>query len=488
MTNLSEVLRAGYSHRLDATFLHTPGADPLSFAAVEQRAAEFAGALEHFGVAVGDRVAVQVTKSTDAFALYLACLRRGVIYLPLNTAYTPTEVAFFVEDAEPALVVTVPGAPPAGGIAQATLDDDGTGSLVDAAAAAAPVEAIVERADADVAAMLYTSGTTGRSKGAMLTHGCLADNGRSLHQVWSFQPGDVLLHSLPIFHVHGLFIALHPAMLNASETIFLPRYDVDEVLRYLPHASIMMGVPTHYTRLLADDRFNAASCRNVRLFTSGSAPMTEAVHREFEARTGQRIVERYGMTEAGIITSNPYNGERLAGTVGFPLPGVTLRIADETGAEVPVGETGVVEITSPSLFAGYWRLPEKTASEFRADGFFITGDVGSVDAEGRVTLEGRSSDMIISGGLNVYPKEIEMVLDEIPGVVESAVVGLPDDDFGERVVAYIVPVDPDEPPSDKTLSEAVGELARFKHPKQFRMVAELPRNAMGKVQKTLLRQ
>lgn len=487
MTNLSEVLRSGYAHRLDATFLHTPGHEPLSFGEVEQRAAQFAGALAGFGVAVGDRVVAQVDKSTDGFALYLACLRRGVIYVPLNTAYTATEVAFFVGDAEPTLVVTTPDAPPIEGATQATLGTDGTGSLADAAAAATPIDEIIDRADDDVAAMLYTSGTTGRSKGAMLTHGCLADNGRSLHQVWSFQPGDVLLHSLPIFHVHGLFIALHPAMLNASETIFLLRYDVDDVLRYLPHSSVMMGVPTHYTRLMADERFDASSCRNIRLFTSGSAPMTEAVHRAFEERTGQRIVERYGMTEAGIITSNPYDGDRVAGTVGFPLPGVDLRIADNHGVEVAIGETGVVEITSPSLFGGYWRLPEKTATEFRSDGWFITGDVGSVDDEGRVTLEGRSSDMIITGGLNVYPKEIEMVLDEVPGVVESAVVGHPDDDFGERIIAYVVPADAASPPSEKDLASSVSDLARFKHPKEFHFVDELPRNAMGKVQKNKLR-
>jgi len=487
MTNLSEVLRAGYAHRLDATFLHTPGRDPLSFGEVDQRASQFAGALEQYGVGVGDRVVAQVDKSSDGFALYLACLRRGVIYVPLNTAYTPSEVAVFVDDAEPSLVVTTPEASPIDGVTQATLSVDGTGTLADAAAAAAPIDEIIDRADEDIAAMLYTSGTTGRSKGAMLTHGCLADNGRSLHQIWSFQPGDILLHSLPIFHVHGLFIALHPAMLNASETIFLLRYDVDTVLRYLPHVSVMMGVPTHYTRLMADKRFDAASCRNIRLFTSGSAPMTELVHREFEKRTGQRIVERYGMTEAGIITSNPYDGERIAGTVGFPLPGVTLRIADDQGTEVPTGETGVVEITSPSLFAGYWRLPEKTASEFRPDGYFITGDVGSVDEKGRVTLEGRSSDMIITGGLNVYPKEIEMELDEVEGVLETAVVGIPDDDFGERIVAFVVADDADDLPSEKSLAASVSGLARFKHPKEFHFVDALPRNAMGKVQKAQLR-
>lgn len=488
MTNLAEILRANYQSNLAGPFLSVPGHASLSYGDVESRAASFAGALASLGARSGDRIVVQVEKSPDAFALYLACLRLGVVYIPLNTAYTLDEVTFFVRDAEPLIIVTQPDVPAPLGPQRLTLGTAGEGSLCELCETTDPFVDVADRDTSDLAAMLYTSGTTGRSKGAMLSHGCLADNAQSLHTIWHFTPGDVLLHTLPIFHVHGLFVALHTAMLNSSEVIFLPRFGVDAVLEHLPSASVMMGVPTQYTRLMADDRFDAAACANIRLFTSGSAPMTEAVHRAFEARSGLRILERYGMTEAGMITSNPYDGERVAGTVGFPLPGVQLRIADGTGTEVPVGETGVVEITSPSLFSGYWQLPEKTASEFRDGGWFITGDVGSVDADGRVTLEGRSSDMIISGGLNIYPKEIEMVLDEVAGVNETAIVGEPDDDFGERVVAYVVPADSSTPPDVVALREAVEtSLARFKHPQDYRFVAALPRNAMGKIQKNQLR-
>ncbi len=483
--NLYATLSDAFAARRDDVFLRVPDGVTLTYADVDTRAAQMAGALRELGVGLGDRVVVQVDKSTDNVALYLACLRLGAVFLPLNTAYTPGEVGFFVDDAEPTVVIARPDS-----LGELTsrvvhLGVDGDGSFAEATDTATAFDGIVERQPDDLAAMLYTSGTTGRSKGAMLTHANLETNARALHDIWGFGPDDVLLHTLPIFHVHGLFVALHCAMLDASEVIFLPRFDPTLVIEHLPAATVMMGVPTQYTRLLAHDGFTADACANLRLFTSGSAPMTEAVHAQFTERTGLQILERYGMTEAGMITSNPYAGERVPGTVGFALPGVDLRIADDDGREVPIGQTGVVEIRSPGLFAGYWRLPEKTAAEYRADGWFVTGDVGSVDAEGRLTLEGRSSDMIISGGYNVYPKEIEMVLDEVPGVAETAVVGVPHADFGEAVVAVVVR---DGDVDDEALSASLdGVLARFKHPKAYVAVDALPRNAMSKVQKAELR-
>ena len=490
--NLFATLAEAHADRVDHPFLRVPGGATLGYGDVDARSAALAGALRELGVGVGDRVVVQVDKSTDGVALYLACLRAGAVFLPLNTAYTAAEVGFFVGDATPALVVARPGADlgePAAPIA--TLGVDGDGSLADAAEAAEPFDDVVERAPDDLAAMLYTSGTTGRSKGAMLTHANLESNGRALHRIWAFEPDDVLLHTLPIFHVHGLFVALHCAMLAAAEVIFLPRFDPDAVVAALPEATVMMGVPTQYGRLVDHAGFDARACERVRLLTSGSAPMTEATHRRVTERTGHRIVERYGMTEAGIITSNPYDGERIPGTVGFALPDVELRVADDDGVELATGETGTVEIRSPGLFAGYWQLPEKTASEHRPGGWFVTGDVGSLDAEGRLTLEGRSSDMIISGGYNVYPKEIELVLDEVPGVVETAVIGVPHADFGEAVVAVVVrdrASEPDDGEVEAAMGAALdGALARFKHPKAYVVVDELPRNAMSKVQKGELR-
>ncbi len=485
--NLFEVLRRADAPRLDSVFLRTPGGPTRTYRDVDDRSAAMAGALREQGVAVGDRVVAQIDKSADAVALYLACLRVGAVYLPLNTAYTPAEVGYFIDDAMPAVVIARPGTLTALSVPVAHLGVNGVGDFADLAASAAPFVDVVERQADDLAAMLYTSGTTGRSKGAMLTHGNLESNAVALHDVWRFGPDDVLLHTLPIFHVHGLFVALHCAMLSGNEVIFLPRFDVDVVLEHLPQATVMMGVPTQYTRLLTDDRFDESACSTIRLFTSGSAPMTAAVHDEFTERTGHRILERYGMTEAGMITSNPYDGDRVPGTVGFALPGVDLRVADGDGRAVAVGETGVVEIRSPGLFAGYWQLPDKTAAEFRPGGWFVTGDVGSLDDEGRLTLEGRSSDMIISGGYNVYPKEIEMVLDAVPGVLESAVIGVPHADFGEAVVAIVVRDGTVEVTDDDLAASLDGLLARFKHPKAYVAAESLPRNAMSKVQKAELR-
>lgn len=503
MTNLYSTLADRFASRLDSPFLRVPGRTPLTYRDVDHRSACMAGALRELGVAAGDRVVVQIDKSTDNVALYLACLRIGAVFLPLNTAYTSSEVGYFVDDASPTVVVARPGTLEQFQTNVVSLGTDGDGSLAEAIDAATPFADVVERGPDDLAAMLYTSGTTGRSKGAMLTHANLESNALALHDIWAFEPNDVLLHTLPIFHVHGLFVALHCAMLSGNEVIFLPKFDVTEVVEQLPNATVMMGVPTQYTRLLAAhqpqipaDRdgsrhdppeFDAAACSSIRLFTSGSAPMTEAVHAEFTARTGQQILERYGMTEAGMITSNPYTGDRVPGTVGFPLPDVDLRVCDDDGSPVATGETGVVEIRSPGLFAGYWQMPEKTASEHRDGGWFITGDVGSVDADGRLTLEGRSSDMIISGGYNVYPKEVEMVLDELPGVLETGVIGVPHPDFGEAVVAVVVR-DATIDITDEELAVSLdGVLARFKHPKRYITADELPRNAMSKVQKAALR-
>ena len=466
-----------------------PIAEQITYGQLFERSARIASALTAGGAMVGDRVAAQVDKCPDAFALYLACLQAGLVYVPLNTAYTPPEVAFFLQDTGAHTFVCRPGTETGLGDASArvgmvhTLGAQGSGTLAALASAATPMADIIDRADDDLACMLYTSGTTGRSKGAMLTHRNLAANALALHQIWAFEPGDVLLHILPIFHVHGLFVAMHSAMLNASEIIFLPTFDVATIRRELRRSTVMMGVPTHYIRLLDDSEFGADDCENIRLFTAGSAPMTEPVFNQFTERTGHRICERYGMTETGILTSNPYDGERLAGTVGYPLPGIELLVLADDGAPVPIDENGMVWVRGEHIGPGYWQLPEKTAEERSADGFFRTGDLGSIDASGRLTLAGRAGDMIISGGYNVYPKEIELVLDETFGVIESAVIGLPHPDFGEGVVAFIV-----GSACEAALDAAcAAQLARFKHPRRYVFIDALPRNAMGKVQKAQLR-
>ncbi len=483
--NLAGVLRAGWTHARSGPALTTPSGRTIwTYADLEDRAASFAGALRDAGLERGDRLITTAGKSPDAIALYLAALAQGVIHIPLNPAFTADERRFFVDDAEPGLLVTDAADDGVGDVPTLTLDGHGGGSLADAAAAADAIHGIVETDETEIAAMLYTSGTTGRPKGAMLTHRGLVDNGRALTAIWGFGPDDVLLHALPVFHVHGLFVALHTAFLSGAPIRFLSRFGVDDVLEALPGSTVMMGVPTHYGRLLDDDRFDRERCATVRLFTSGSAPMTEAMHHRFTERTGHHILERYGMTETGIISSNPLDGDRVPGTVGFALPGMEVRVATDDGV-CAADQTGVVEVRGPHLFTGYWRLPDKTAAEFRPDGFFITGDVGTMDTEGRVRLEGRAGDMIISGGENVYPKEIELVLDSVPGVVESAIVGAPDPDFGEIVVAWLV-CDA-EPDHDAISAMLDARLARFKHPKRYLVVDELPRNTMGKVQKAELR-
>ncbi len=430
----------------------------ISYGELERQAALVAGRLVADGVKPGDRVAMQVEKSAEAVMIYLATLKAGAIFLPLNAAYTPSEIDYFLKDAEPSVFI-----------------QDAPGFVTSSAAAASLASSIARGPD-DLAAIIYTSGTTGRSKGAMLTHGNLAANALALHEIWAFTPKDVLLHALPIFHVHGLFVALHCAFLSGCPMVWLPRYVDADVLAGLKRSTVMMGVPTFYTRLLANPGFTRELAGNIRVFISGSAPLLPTTFAEFEARTGQRILERYGMSEAVIITSNPLNGDRIAGSVGYPLPGVELRI----GGDEP---TGVIEIRGPSVFGGYWRMPERNREEFR-DGFFITGDVGRRDPDGRVYISGRAKDLIISGGYNVYPKEIELILDEMPSVVESAVIGLPHADFGEAVCAVVIGAG-DE---GAMIAECRKHLAPFKTPKRILFVEDLPRNAMGKVQKNLLRQ
>ena len=454
--NLYDLLARGFPADRTKPALLLPDGPAVSYAELEAGAAQVAGHLVASGVAPGDRVGLQAEKSVEAVMIYLGVLKAGAVFLPLNTAYTRAEVDYFVHDAQPRVFVTD---------AQAFRAE---------ADAADPLEHAVERADDHLASLIYTSGTTGRSKGAMLSHGNLAANAVALHKAWGFSPADVLLHALPIFHVHGLFVALHCAFLSGAPMVWLAKFDDTQVLTGLAKATVMMGVPTFYTRLLANPGFTRAAAAHMRLFVCGSAPLLESTFREFEARTGQRILERYGMSEAVIITSNPLVGERIAGSVGYPLPGVALRI----------GEGEVIEIKGPSVFSGYWEMPDKTAQEFTADGYFRTGDVGRQDPDGRVWISGRAKDLIISGGFNVYPKEVELILDELPGVSESAVVGVPHPDFGEGVVAVVMGSG-----DEAAIVAACRErLAAYKSPKRVVFVGELPRNAMGKVQKNLLRE
>ena len=472
-----------------------PGRRNWSFDDLREGAARYDSALRSLGAMPGDRILVQVDKSPEALLVYLGCLRAGAVFVPLNSAYTAAEVQYFASDAQPRIMVCDPASElqmraisatlPSNNLV--TLDDRGGGTLADIANTVAAELLIVRRAADDLAAILYTSGTTGRSKGAMLSHQNLMSNAETLLRLWEFSTTDVLLHALPIYHVHGLFVATHCALLTGAATILLAKFDVSQVLSVLPRATVLMGVPTYYTRLLAEPSFDRRLLPNMRVFICGSAPLLPATFHEFELRTGQRILERYGMTEAGMITSNPYAGDRVAGTVGFALPGVQLRIADDSGVELPQGGAGVLEIFGPNVFGGYWRNPEKTASEFRADGWFITGDMATLDAECRVSIVGRAKDLIISGGFNVYPKEIELEIDSLPGVLESAAIGVPHSDFGEAVIAVVVRASGHSLTERSILDALHGRLARFKQPKRVLFVDKLPRNAMGKVQKVQLR-
>jgi len=471
-----------------------------TYADVDKISARFANTLISLGVQPGDRVAAQVEKSLCAFFLYLGTLRAGAAFLPLNTAYTAAELAYFLGDAEPELFVCDPAKAaalaPVAEAADCTMVTMGghragalpEGTLVGRMQAASTRLRTVPRRPDDLAAILYTSGTTGRSKGAMLTHDNLWSNAQTLCDYWRFTSDDVLLHALPLYHTHGLFTSSNTVMAAGASMIYLPKFDADEVIKWLPQATSMMGVPTFYTRLLARPDFDRELVAHMRLFTSGSAPLLAETHKQFEERTGHRILERYGMTETNMNTSNPYDGDRRAGTVGFPLPGIEVRISDsETGAPISIGETGMIEVKGPNVFKGYWRNPEKTVEDFRSDVFFITGDLGMIDEHGYVTIVGRAKDLIISGGFNVYPKEVEEAIDDLEGVEESAVVGVPHPDFGEGVVAVVVPQNGAEVCEEAVIGSLKDKLARFKQPKHVFLVDALPRNSMGKVQKKELR-
>jgi malonyl-CoA/methylmalonyl-CoA synthetase len=487
-STLPELFAARRPSDPSTVLMEVPGGVPVTYGDADTESARLAHALVTLGVRPGDRVAVQVEKSPAMILLYLACLRAGAALLPMNPAYIDDEVAYLVDDAEPAVLVQDPSrtVPPSLVGAHQTMDASGQGTLAERASDQPDAFDDVARASDDLAAILYTSGTTGKPKGAMLTQGNLASNAASLHRTWGFRPDDVLLHTLPIFHTHGLFVATNCVLANGTGMVFLPRFDIRAVVEQLPRCTVFMGVPTFYTRLLADPRLDSDLCRSVRLFVSGSAPMLASTHDEFRARTGHAVLERYGMTETSMITSNPLDGERRAGTVGFPLPDVDVRVTAE-GAAVRRGGIGGIEVRGPNVFAGYWKRPELTASEFTADGFFRTGDMGTVDDDGYLQIVGRSKDLIISGGLNVYPKEVEEVLDALPGVAESAVVGIADDDFGEAVIA-VVTAEPGVALDGAGLREETRRhLAAFKVPKRVLVVDALPRNAMGKVEKAKLR-
>ena len=456
--NLYDLLASRFpADRAKPAFLLADGS-AVSYGRLEDDVARTASLLIEHEVEPGDRIALQSEKSVAAVVAYLATLKVGAVFLPLNTAYTEAEIDYFLDDAEPVLFV-----------------EDAEAFVADARTRVPLIDSM-PCDDEELACIIYTSGTTGRSKGAMLSHGALAANAQALHAAWGFTPDDVLLHALPIFHVHGLFVALHCAFLSGAAMVWLPKFDDRQVIEGLARSTVMMGVPTFYTRLLANPEFTRERAQGVRVFISGSAPLLESTFAEFEERTGQRILERYGMSEAVIITTNPLGGERIPGSVGYPLPGVDLRIEG--------GETGVIQIKGPSVFSAYWRMPEKTAEEFTDDGYFITGDVGRQDPDGRVWISGRAKDLIISGGFNVYPKEIELILDDLEGVAESAVIGVPHPDFGEAVVAVVIGAGEET----ALIAQCREKLAGFKAPKRVFFVEDLPRNAMGKVQKNLLRE
>lgn len=492
--HMFDAIRAAAQHR-EAPFIVTQAGRIWTYGDLLDFSARLAQRLIDLGVAPGDRVAVQVEKSPEALMLYVACLRAGAVYLPLNTGYTLNELDYFIGDAEPRLVIVAPKAEAAitplaerHGRQVATLDDAGGGSLL-AELKTPNGFADVERGPDDLAAILYTSGTTGRSKGAMLSHDNLLSNAKTLIAHWQFSAADRLIHALPIFHTHGLFVATNVTMLSGASMDFLPKFDPAKIMALMDNATCLMGVPTFYTRLLQEDGLTREKTANIRLFISGSAPLLADTHREFAARTGKAILERYGMTETNMNTSNPYAGERLAGTVGHPLPGISVRICDpESGVELASDEIGMIEVKGPNVFKGYWRMPEKTAAEFRADGYFITGDLGKIDPKGYVHIVGRGKDLVISGGYNVYPKEIESEIDQIAGVVESAVIGVPHPDFGEGVTAIVVRASDNAVNEAQIMAALTQRLARYKQPKAVHFVPDLPRNTMGKVQKNVLRQ
>ncbi len=497
--NLFAALRAAFPTQLDATAIETDDGQYYTWRDLDRGTAMIANLVASLGLPEGARVAVQTEKSVEALMLYLATLRAGYVYLPLNTAYQQSELEYFIGNAEPSVVVCTGKnfgwvsklAFKAGTKHVFTLNEDRTGTLLERASHHSDEHEIAVKNEGDLAAILYTSGTTGRSKGAMLTHGNMRSNAVTLRSYWDWQPGDVLVHALPIFHVHGLFVAVHGALINGSKMLWCAKFDPKRVCELLPRATVFMGVPTLYVRLLGEAGFGRETCRHMRLFISGSAPLLLETFNDFRERTGHTILERYGMSETVMLTSNPCkpeDGERVGGTVGKPLPGVEVRVVDDKGLRCPVGEIGNVEVRGPNVFKGYWRMPEKTKEEFTPDGWFKTGDVGRFDAKGYLTIVGRSKDLIISGGYNVYPAEVEGYINEMTGVAESAVIGVPHPDFGEAVVAVVVPKPGAAPDAEAIMAQLKRQIANFKVPKRVFVQADLPRNTMGKVQKNLLRQ
>ena len=480
----------------ETAFLETPDGQNITHGQFLALAAQYAEVMRDLGLEPGDRVAVQVEKSPQTLALYAGAVQAGIVFLPLNTGYTAEELDYFISDSGARLVVCDRADEQAIKlIAQQnnadvlTLDADGQGSLSDHAINQNTIFKTIDRNPDDLAALLYTSGTTGRSKGAMLTHRNLLSNAETLVKAWGFDANDILIHALPIFHTHGLFVASNIALLAGCPIIFMPKFDLDQLIDYMPRATTLMGVPTFYTRLISDPRLTPELTQNMRLFISGSAPLLAETHIQFEQKTNHRILERYGMTETNMNTSNPYLGDRKAGTVGFPLDGVELRITDEKSGQIlPQGDIGIIEVKGPNVCIGYWNMPEKTKEEFREDGFFITGDLGRVDQDGYVSIVGRNKDLIISGGLNIYPKEIEMIIDNLDGVIESAVIGIDHPDFGESPVAIIASQPKQAPDLVTIMSYIKQHLAKFKHPRKLIIVDALPRNTMGKVQKNILRE
>ncbi len=494
--NLFFALRAAFPSNLDAVAVETDNGLNYSWRDIERATAMLANLLESLKLPAGARIAVQVEKSVEAMLLYLATLRAGYVFLPLNAAYQAAEIEYFIGNAEPAVVVCSKKnfgwvskiAFKAGTQNVFTLDDDRTGSLLDRAAHFGDNHTVAVKGADDLAAILYTSGTTGRSKGAMLSHGNMLSNALVLKDYWGWKSGDVLIHALPIFHVHGLFVALHGALINGSKMIWCARFDPKFVVSKMPEATVFMGVPTLYVRLLNEPGLDKTAVRSMRLFVAGSAPLLIETFNEWEQKTGHTILERYGMSETAMLTSNPYQGERRGGTVGFALPGVSLRVQGDDGKSLATNEIGGIEVKGPNVFKGYWRMPQKTKEEFTADGFFKTGDVGKIDERGYITIVGRSKDLIISGGYNVYPAEIEGYINEMPGVAESALVGVPHPDFGEVGVAVVIAKAGVSIQADAIIAALKSKLANFKIPKQCCVVQELPRNTMGKVQKNLLRE
>lgn len=491
MTNtLYDALIAPHAENT-SVFLDLDDGSKWTYADFVKRTAQLAHVLRDAGVQPGDRVVVQASKVADSIALYGAAVQCGAIYLPLNTAYTLSEVSYFVGDASPKMIVCEPASHAemtgiAGEAAVMTLNDDATGTLSQAANDKPATFETVSRGPEDLAALLYTSGTTGRSKGAMLSHKNLLSNAKALTELWQITHADRLMHALPIFHTHGLFVAMNTSLLAGAQVRFMSAFSVDSIVKEMPASTMLMGVPTFYTRLLDDPRLTSELVSNMRLFVSGSAPLLAETHVEFEDRTGHRILERYGMTETNMITSNPFDGERIAGTVGYPLPGTEVVITND-GTPLPAGEVGMIEVRGDNVFQGYWNMPEKTAEEIRETGFFITGDLGVASDDGRISIVGRQKDLIIAGGYNIYPKEIEDVVNDIEGVNESAVFGIPHPDFGESVVAALVLENPSLEETE-IAAQVADKLARFKHPRKYVVLDSLPRNTMGKVQKNVLRE